>query len=911
MKQRLKDGLHRQGGFVLVFAMLMILLLMIFMTAMVTTVGYTNAATKEKSQEHQLQLTAQSAVGTLKEMFSQEENKTKIAALAASGAVQDYDLTGAGITNRVKARVTDSGQPGYALLTVTAYDENGNEYTTTTLLPMMAAQGNKNDLIENMIVSYYPNTGAGLTQELTYDNNVMNGSIIIDNQRCAGAYEGNGDKYKTDPLNDNTAVRVKGGTFKELVTTGNLILNAEQPIKGTGNTTIASAVGQLVVTKGEIGEGIKEIGAGGYFISDAKDENGNRTNTSKEGKIQFGTMGDVKLKGNMDIISRDKVNVELNRVFGTLNNCFVGGTLKYTAPDNGQAKLDVAGDLQVYKSATYDVKANGAELNVQGDVATGDTVTINFGSNNTKLTTPNAIVTAIGDIKVTGNGTVNAAYLLSGKGINAASGKAVLTGGSKGYSLFSGGNYGVNNTYYQTNGDDRGKTVISKVTSGVPAVINNKKGDIGANTVLTKSDSAEGLNAFRTMNSLWLTKAQKVYKGGWWNSCKDVKFATALLFDGSVPSTYISKAGDSTFKRSYDYITEPGLRYNPKGSNTDVDRLKNWQWYEMKNETYFGGNKVPVSHELGYTTNDSAFLLRSTLQVALGGPTDSTNLNINATAQGKFVDTARTAIPYDGAINEIQVNYPHFANFEGSPAVNEIAAGYASITDYKDGYLIGASGSTTGYMNFGRVEFRNDGQALYDGTNTYSLSGKTLYFKSTSPILPGGWGDFYFTSDNGEIKLNNKLVIEYSLNGTEAEDLSKLGFVRIFLDPNVKLNFGHGVSVEGVNNGSVNVADVDFNYNNFHYTEIMPELYFFCSKPSQEAKINFEMHTSGIDAFIVAPWSVVNMRDIGVSKDTEVFKGVLLCKNFIRADGGTYNHYKPISFGYAMSDAVFVLPETK
>ncbi len=899
MKGRLQHNLTNQKGFVLIFAMMMILLLLVFMTAMVGAVSYTNNATAEKSEEHQLHLTAQSATGTLKEMFATEENMVKLSALAASGAEQVYDLSSAGITNKVKARVTDSGQPGYALLTVTAFNEEGEEYTTTALLPMMANQGNKNDLIENMIVSYWPNSGQGFTQELTYDNNTMNGAIIIDNEYYAGSYKDGKDKYKDDPMNDPSAVRVKGGTFKELVTTGNLILNAEQEIKGTGNTTIASAVGQLVVTKGAIGEGIKELGAGGYFKNKG-------SSTTKTGNMLIGTTGDVEFKGAMDIITRDKVSVTMNKVSGNLKNCFIGGELNCTS--SRDKNLNVEQDLQVYKSASYNLEGS-SQLNVQGDIATG----VDFSANlkdNSKLNVNDAIVTATGDIDITGGGETIASYILSGKGINATNKTTLTDNKGKGYGAFSGGNYGVSNKYYETDEDDRGETKLTNVSSNVSVVVNNAEDAMDDKlTILTKSDSAEGLSAFKAMNSLWLTKSQKVFKGGWWNSCEDVKFAVALLFDNTMPSEYLSYSTNSEFKRDYSFINSKSLRYDPKGENDEEDRKKNWQWYEMKNEKYHGNEKVPVSHELGYTTEDSVFLLRSTLQKALGGPTDSTNLNINATSQGRFVDTARTAIPFDGAIEEIQVNYPHYANYGTAPTVDQAEAGWASIQEYKDGYLIGGASSTTGYKNFGRIEFRNDGLKLFDGVTEYPLEGKTLYFKAESPNMPGGWGDFYLTSDNSEIKLNSKIVIEYQLNGTDAENLTKLGFVRFFLDPSKKLICNSGVSVEGINLGSVDVNNVDFEYNNFHYTEIMPEFYIFVPKPAENAKESIELKTKDMDAFIIAPWSVVYTREVNYDKATEVFKGIILCKNFVRADGGAYNHYKPVSFGFAMSDAVFVIPE--
>lgn len=921
MKERLFNSLRKKQGFVLAFVMLMIMLLMVFMTAIVTTVGYTNKVTAEKSQEHQLQLTAQSAVGTLKEMFAKEENMTKLTALAASGAEQDYDLSGAGINNKVKAKISDSGQPGYALLTVIAYDENGNEYTTTTLLPMVAAQGAKNDLIENMIVAYWPNANKGFTNGgLDYRDNVMNGTIIIDNEYYSGY--GDADKYKniikvngdnvsdTVQLEDPCAVNIKNGTFKELVTTGNLVLNPESGINGMGNTTIASAVGQLIVTRGYIGDGsnsIKELGAGGYY----KDK-GN--STDKMGNVVIGSAGGdgVEFKDAVDIISRDKVNVTFNKVSGKLKNCFVGGSMKF---NGGSGKsLEVLGDMQVYKTATYDVTQNASKLKVDGDMASGTNTSITVKDSSASIDVGGAVVTANGNLSISGNSALNADYLLSGKGLTVSGAKANLSGGGYGYAAFSGGNYAPSNNkgsdYIGKGESNRGETMADGIVTSKPIVINNSKKSVPSSVTVLNKDSEEGLKAFKTMNSLWLTKAQKVYKGGWWDSCKNVKFAVALLFDPNiVPSSYINNVTEENKKSS---PTESV--FNPKPATgtayTEADYKKNWQWYEMSDETYYGDKKVPVSHELYYTTNDSAFLLRSTLQSALGGPSRSDNTSLNANYQGRFVETARTAIPFDGAINEIQVQYPHYANFATSPTVDSADAGWASVQEYKDGYLIGSIGSTTGYANFGRVEFRNDSNKIYDGVNEYDVSGRTLYFRTTSPILPGGWGDFFFTSDNGEIKLNSKIVIEYSLNGTDAESLAKMGYVRIFLDPEVKLNLGSNAGVEGINNGSVNVNDVDFEYNNFHYTSIMPELYFFCAKPSQEAKDNFDIDTPDMDAFIIAPWSVVDMETVQTQKNNEAYKGIILCKNLVKAQSGTYNHHKPIAFGYAMSESVFVLPES-
>ncbi len=933
MKKRLLNNLKGRQGFVLVFAMLMIMLLMVFMTAMVSTVSYTNKTTAQKSDEQQLQLTAQSAIVTLKDMFAEEENMMKLSGLI--GKEQEYDLTSAGITNKVKAKITATDQPNYVLLTVYAYDENGNVYTTTTLLPMVAAQGAKNDLIENMIVSYWPNPNEGLTQELSYDNNVMNGSIIIDNEYYPGAeyYVDNGlideskkdlyfdgtygdkDKYQDFIVNtqindDPYAVKIKGGTFKELVTTGNLRLNAEQTIKGLANTTIASAVGQLAVTKGTIGDGsgaIKQIGAGGYFERKLGEDDAKVGD--KTGNILINNQDSVEFKDPVNIISRDRVNVNLNGIKGVLKNCFIGGKLTYKSA-NGS--MNVQEDIQVYKSADYNIQ-NGADITVGGDMASGLKSTVNIASG-ANVNVNGAVATATEDLKVAGQGTLKADYLLSGKGLD-VSAPTTLTG-SKGYAAFSGGNYGVGGTNYLSKGEnDRGTTKLSNITTSKPVVINNKQDSTGG---LTVKDKNSDVSAFKTMNSIWLSKAEKVYKGGWWSECTKIQFAVALLFDpDAVDSSlkgrfqeYASKAADASNMRTTAYISNANLRYNPNGAT--VSRDANWQWYEKSNEKYNNNSqKLPVSHELGYTVNDSIFLLRSTLQKALGGPTDSTDLRVNALAQGEFVDIARTAIPYDGAIEKIAVNYPHYGNYENAPTVDSETAGWASVTEYKDGYLIGGNSSTTGYANFGRVDVREGGNKLFDGANFYDISGRTLYFKSTSPIIPGGWGDFFITSNEEVIRLNNKIVIEYTLNGTDESSISHLGYIRWFVDPAKSLELSGNFTIEGVNNGSVNANSAEFSYNGFDYKGISPEFYIFCPKPNQEAKVSINIQRAGFKGFIIAPWSVINTRTISASKDTEVFRGVILCKNFVRADGGTYNHYKPISFGYAMSDAVFVLPDSE
>ncbi len=911
------NRLRSEHGFILVFAMLMILLLMVFMTAIVGAVGYTNNVTLEKSEEQQLQLTAQSAVGTLKELFAKEENMAKLSALAAAGAEQDYDLSASGITDKVTAKVTESSQPGYALLTVTAYDETGKMYTTTTLLPMVAAQGAKNDLINNMIVSYWPNANAGLTANLDYSNNVFKGSIIVDNEFQPGNY-GNKDQFKnfineagTSVGTDDYAVKVKGGVFHELVTTGNLLLDASLPISGTGDTTIASAVGQLAVTQGVIGDGtdgISQLGAGGYFehkVGTNSDE------TKKKGNILIGSTGKVTFEDPIDIISRDRVSVNLNKVEGVLKNCFIGGDLTYTSTEENN--MNVQGDIQVYKSATFNI--NKKELIVGEDVATGNSATFNMQSGG-KVKAGDSIATATGDLTIKGSGNAEAKYLLSGKSLNVNKDGSVNVklDGNGSYAAFSGGNYGVGNTsYLSKDEDDRGSTTMKGVTTSGAVVVNNKEESINGIDVLTKDESEEGLNGFKFMNSTWLTKAQQVYKGGWWSDCTKINFAVALLFDSSVMnnaghSNYITYANDSDYYRNSSFITDSSKRYDPNAlDNDEEEKKKNWQWYLMDDEEYYGDEKVPVSHELGYTTDDNIFLIRRSLQKALGGPTDSTNLNINATAQGEFVDTARTAIPYDSAILEIQVNYPHYANYDSTPQVNEESAGYASIEEYNDGYLIGAQASSTGYNNFGRLEFTNDGNKLKTADSEYDIAGKTLYFRVNSPIMPGGWGDFYITSDQEEIKINNKIVIEYTLNGTEETDLTSLSYVRFFVDPTKKITFGASSSIVGDNLGSVDENNVDFNYNDYHYTNIMPEVYLYCAQPSNAENIRID--TPDFKGYIIAPWSIVNMKSPNVPKDQEVFKGVILCKNLIKADGGTYEHYKPLAFGYAMSDSVFVLPE--
>lgn len=925
MKRRLLHNLKSRQGFVLVFAMLMIMLLMVFMTAMVTTVGYTNRATAKKSDDQQLQLSAQSAIETLATELEQPENIGKLTQLATGGASQKYDLSSAGIYEDILAELsTDPSHPGYALLKVTA-SKNGKSYTLTRYIAMKSNLGPKNDLIENMIVAYWPNGASnGFTTEQDYGNVVMDGSVIIDNEyykdgygnsRNSGIEYGKQDVYGNKFFNnisaDKTAVRIKGGTFKELVTTGNLCLTGEvdglsHEEDGSATTTIATAVGQLYINEAVIGEHVKEIGAGGYFQNkSASGDAGNK----KTGNVQ---LNNVEFKGgNADVLSRDSVGVKATNIKGALNNFFIGGKFDLTV--RRAEALNVGNDLRGYKDVNITMSPM-SQLDIGTDIAAGDSANITASAGNNsgeqaKIHVGDSIVSAREAVKIQNNVEIKADSVLTGSDLTIGSDVDLELGENNenensDYVVFSGGNYANSGKFYESTKDKRGKTTIDADLDDNKIVINNKK--IRANGVdaddIFDFSTAEGVSAFKTMNSLWLSKAQKVTKGGVWGS-SDIRFAVSLLLEhdlrnGRSASVFSSSAA-----------------YNPKvmkptAEEREAEYQKNYRWYEDTKETIFGGSYMPVSHELMYTTKDSVFMLRNQLRSALGGSSSSIDLITDGDYQGRFVETARTAIPYDGAIEDIKIEYPKVNGGWGSSLETTASA---PIEPYKDGYLIGNNS-----MNYGYIVFKDKDNIFDAATNTLiPITGKTLYFKVTDPEIPNGAGDFILTTQNPEgqaIQLNNKIVVEYELQNMDAASIEKLSCVRFFVPKNNIVEIMGGFEIEGYNTaGFANFGrdNVDTLVNNFYYEKIQPEVYFFFMRPDSENFVSMRVAEEShkpINAFIIAPWSVIDMNTYNSAKDEVVFNGVILCKDLAAARGGTYKHYKPLAFGYAMSDDVFKLP---
>lgn len=899
----LNARINNQDGFVLVYAIMMIALLMIIMSSLVMILGYTNSATNEKLESQQLQLSAQSAITTLEEEFSKPENIDKLLQYASNNAIQDYDLSEAGINDKITAKLTMSGTTGYALLTVVAKGQDGSEYETSTLIPMSSISGTKNDLINNMIVSYWPSDRSRglISGSKSFAQIVMNGAVIIDNEYCEGKYgiKDTFQKFITNKGGDPTSVKIKGGKFKELITTGNLQLNAEMPITGIDGATIASAMGQLIITRGVIGDGtngITEIGAGGYFVDKA-------TSTKKTGGMLIGTVDGIQFKDAINVLSRDSVAVTASKITGVLNNCFIGGKFILTGSSNGD--LEILGDIQGYKDV--EISVAGREIGVGGDVAAGNNLTVK-GTSNGELDVAGSLVTASGNITISGNSStdIEADSILAGKSITSSGVDVELSGNTKGYTVFAGGNY---KDTYLNSVKKRGAISLSNVESenGKKGVNNTGDGKTRASgiTLLSKESSVSNTNAFKTMNSYWLSKAQKVYKGGrWGNPASNVNFAVALLFDNTFANANSHLTNEN--KKTSAFMSNSNNYFDPnKTDNTDADYAKNWFYYEHAVDKYHNGSRTvatPVSAAHYYTTNDNVFLLRTTLRAALGGPSSSVNLKLGASNQGRFIDKARSAIPKDGAINEITVNYPTFAGYGG---VTVDQSDYAQIESYKDGYLIG------GATNFGKIAFSNDGRKIYDGSSYYDVSGRTLYFKCTDPSHPGGYGDFYITSqDNTKIDINNKIVIEYQLDGVEPEDIEKLSFIRFFVDPSRKITFTQSSSIVG-SNTYVDTHDIDFVYNEFHYTDIMPEVYFFCEYPRVVSRVNIEIDTKDINAFIISPWSYVDMETASAGVDNQVFRGIILCNDLIIPQSGIFNHYKPITFGRGMDDNVFTVPDAE
>lgn len=986
------NRLRSKDGFILIFAMLMILLLMVFMTAIVGAVGYTNRVTLEKSEEHQLQLTAQSAVVTLKDYFADSANMARLMGLI--GKTQEYDLSGAGLNDKVRATISESTRPGFVLLTVTAYDENGREYTTSTLLPVTTQQAGINELIQNMIVAYRPSANRGFTSNLTYKDVVMNGSIIVDNEvfddytvtqtkydidgdgdvddndrqiiEYTGYAEDNYDNFTSFPSagNDQYAVKILGGTFKELVTTGNLYIDVQNGLYGYGHnsdyagTTIASAMGQLVVKgsgpSSEIGGGsdgyIAEMGAGGYFVD--KEET---VQMKKTGKMKI---ENIKFADEVELFTRDGVQAIMSGLYGESGQWNFGAKLTYT---HGNGDLEVDGDVLVYNKEA-DITINSGKMEVNGDVA-ATSVKLNVNSGAT-LEVEESVVAAQKSITATGAGNLIAKALMAGSNIQSSVGTTKLSG-DHGYSVFSGGNYAYEKGKDYLDFDmsqASGTKVLNLTSDSEKNVVINNKNDSSGLTNHRKNNSADDLQAFKTMNTLWLSKAQKVYKGGWSSNASKVNFAVALLFDSSIKNSNTMGAagadgGGST--KSVNFVeaaANPAYKndandtdqyvYNPEIGSTDSNKTEwNYQWYTSKkgNEKYYtssGNQPVPLSHELYYTTDDNLLILRDVLQKALGGPSNSENLNVNRSSQGRFVNIARTAIPFDGAVDGatvhykdgseetkvISIGYPAYGNNAESGAyLNDLAqAGYVTVESYKDGYLIGTT-SSTGRNNFGWIQMRGEGDSLsvYDGATYVHVGSSPLYFRVTSAtpegnFTYGSWGDFYITREDGdEIKLNNDIIIEYELDSLETEDLTRLSYVRWFLDPNKRIIFAGNSSIQGIayNAGSSFgspslVEGTPFTYDAVEYEQgVMPEFYIFCPKPSSFEKTSIEIDTKDFKGFIVAPWSMVDMETAAAdNKNEEVFRGIILCKNFITARTGQYNHYKPIAFSGAINAEVFKLP---
>ncbi len=805
MLNRFKSLKNNSSGYIMVYVMLLMGFITILFAGTAMALNNRTRIASRALDKQQLQITAQSALGTIVDEFENNADlKAKLQAYAEGSQSAKFELSNeTGIDDDIEVKITkEPGQEGKARITVTASNASGSISSAFALIDYtLAPQGESSGVVDNLIVAYNlkdaPYSQYALGSNEGIYNQVLDGRVIVNNK------------------NSGKTLTAKGATFSALIANGDIQL-MDNEIRGVegGDGIIASLDGSILFhNRGRIvDDSIKTVAA-------------KKDITVRNDNFYWNSPG-------LDFITGNGGDITFNDITGEIGNIISGGDISLTSKDNNP--LTINGDILSKNSIKLNEQHKVATV-ITGDVISGEDLEMQgmykIGKN----------IAAVANIKASKGTTsieLTSGGIYAGRDANFNSIRNLFVNGD----ILCGANYrngdggSTKNNYL--NNKNRGSLTFAngnskdvKVSGNI--VVNSSTNIKNDNNITTaKVYELNGRNAasfssrFNAANSAWRGLIKRVEKGG---------VTTEGYIDLAVALTDSEAAS---------------------GNKLDSFTLTN----DAK-AYYVNSEGTAVSHSLGFTVNDSKYILRQEIAEMLGGVKNSYT---GERTQGRAAKIFEEAIP--DAEDAPDVTIPEWLKYtyatvskDGSD-VNVINGGYIKV----NGYTITAKDSSGQVAN---IQLNWGDRFVFDTT-----AGKTY------DIMLGN-ADVENSANSGDVSFPWSICVN--------QPKENMGFVRIFLGDNTNLYLNNGGEI--VNIGSA--------------ADCIPEVYFFSNGCKTIKADNYTL-----TGYMIIPNGLVDLFNGGVQRGTnKVFEGIMLCGNvgMPQRQDRVLKYYKPLMYQTAITSDVF------
>lgn len=554
MLKSLKRLKNNRGGYVLVYVILLMGFITILFAGMATMLNGRAKMAGHNVSSQQLQLTAQSALGTIVDEFENNaELKAKLAEyVQGSGQTAQFELTNdTGITDDITVKITKAeGEENKARIQVEARNEaNTNSVSIAYAIVDYSEppKGESAGVVDNLIVAFMP--------EGTYS-----GDTKINRKQLLGKAIFN-NYGKNEIVFENTESGIALGS---VITSGDVHFASGKyvPMSEDADGKIASIGGKVII------DGQARMTDKSVNLIAAKKGYEQRTNNHK--------WENPELK----IVTGDGGNVNIQALVGEIGSIVSGGKMeiKHWETDN----LTINGDVIGTKDVSFVKSGDNNKLTtIKGNLISGEDLDLKVNNRTTVI----GDIAAVGSIEGGNESSwITAANVYAGRDIEFEHLNSFDTA-----NLLSGANYrngdgdNTKNSYVTKSSNEGGITLRGSNIKFARAIINDADGekniDNPTGTIYKRGENSDFEDKFFSVNGSWRNLMFQVERGA--DSKGYVNLATALR-----PSEV--NAADKL--EAFTNTMEPAGGY-----------------YVNKDGTY-------VSHHSKYTVDKSKYVLNSTIK---------------------------------------------------------------------------------------------------------------------------------------------------------------------------------------------------------------------------------------------------------------------------------------------------------
>lgn len=942
-------------GAVLAYTFMLIIVIAIALSSIFIKLAYTGQFARMRTEDQQLHLYAQSALGAITEKFLIEDSEE-------AELLKDYFKEIKNTNTPVTGEFAYSGNSGvkflasidkyddsHAIITVTATDTaTGGEEKASRIVPVDASE--RNSIFDNMFIIYHPDRTDGILGDGAAHAKIFNGGMMIDNkarmpiergtftdeeweeftnQLEAGEYipkyigidddhtSDEDDIYKdTDPINFQVLTDPgKQTTFGSIIANGTVAIGSSgtaATINFDQNAMIAVPVGKVSIDNVVLKGGLSLIAAAGKDPNDASMPTNDDYTGMQISDVKFDTDTTV------DIVTRDSGNIEFDNVTGdSVGDVYAGGDFE---AENGELTL---GSIYGYKNvklenANYIIKnsiyANSGFKSEGGDVKVSTAPADEYPG-----------IYSASDLTFN-NGRVFG-YVLAGGKLNIGSGASVDR------DALAGGNFvkSASNRKYSISGTVLG----AKIQTG--------------------SSSGFDFDKFKELNEIWRKGVLFCNKGGFDGVAGESNATKANIL---VALTDKSDETIEGFPYKFDDLDDALDKHNdmqelphtdPEYSKTG---LQNKDWVLKKdNDRKAGDQKVFVTASMRYTTDDGKLLIRNEICDWIGGPTNSFDTNFYS--EGTIMTLFNDAISTDGippkVVDQVSRHYTYAEIIQVSDTEYRFTRGGKILVGNapQDNVVLADFGTGSPeektIPNGAKFTFdttQSSGQSFDIYVDALDTTTNNITFPWTveikyDPVTHATAKSEDYVDDSG---------VTWKAAGLE-------NYVAFYLDNTDTIEFKNDTSTSGVvgipshyDAGNIPITNYEYvtkknadgscEYAVRTYMS-MPEFYVLSARESYTTLTNADRNRIGegnmnqtdtikingydFNGFIVAPRTYVSFTDAAVTNavssdgktsslsPAEAYRGVIMCKDLKLAayNNAEYNYYFPLSFHNVLNDDNF------